>query len=100
MFRIFAKFNELFFRPRIIGAIEEYQSQLLRSVKSDIDGLNEMFLHPYVLTENARICKVRDIPHTSGTVMWAKQILNRLKKYTDKINKILPKNWTEHLDGR
>lgn len=100
MFRIFAKFNELFFRPRIIGAIEEYQSQLLRTVKVDINSLGEMFLRNYVLTENARICKVRDIPQTSGSVMWAKQISNRLKKYTDKVSKILPRNWTEHPEGR
>lgn len=53
-----------------------------------------------MLTENARICKVRDIPQTSGSVMWAKQISNRLKKYTDKVSKILPKNWTEHPEGR
>ena len=100
MFRIFAKFNQLFFRPRIIGAIEEYQSQLLRSVRTDISTLNEMFLRPYVSTENARICKVRDIPQTSGTVMWAKQISNKLKKYMEKVDKILPKNWTEHPEGR
>lgn len=50
MFRIFSKFNELFFRPRIIGAIEEYQSQLLRTVKTDINSLNEMFLRPYYQT--------------------------------------------------
>lgn len=55
-----------------------------------------MFLRPYLTTENSRICKVRDIPLTSGTVMWAKQISNRLKKYTDKVSKILPRNWTEH----
>ena len=33
MFRIFSKFNGLFFRPRIKSAIEEYQSQLLKTVK-------------------------------------------------------------------
>lgn len=100
MFRIFAKFNELFFRPRIVGAIEEYQSQLLKTVKDDIANLNDKFLRPYVQTENAKICKVRDCPQTAGTVIWAKQITQRLKKYMDKVGKILPRNWGEHPEGR
>lgn len=32
MFRIFNKFNKLFVRPHIRGAIEEYQSDLLEKV--------------------------------------------------------------------
>ncbi len=28
MFHVFSKFNALFFRPRIRGAIQEYQAQL------------------------------------------------------------------------
>jgi dynein heavy chain 1 len=36
MYRIFAKFNRLFFRPRIKNAIQEYQSQLLKALKKDI----------------------------------------------------------------
>lgn len=100
MFRIFAKFNELFFRPRIVGAIEEYQSQLLKTVKDDITALNDKFLRKYFQTENAKICKVRDCPPTSGSVIWARQITQRLKKYLDKVGKILPKNWGEHPEGK
>jgi dynein heavy chain 1 len=33
MFRIFSKFNALFIRPRIKGAIQEYQAQLIQKVK-------------------------------------------------------------------
>lgn len=48
MFRIFSKFNGLFFRPRIKSAIEEYQSQLLKTVKESINLLDKKFLQSYV----------------------------------------------------
>lgn len=50
MFRIFSKFNGLFFRPRIKSAIEEYQSQLLKTVKESINLLDKKFLQSYVET--------------------------------------------------
>jgi dynein heavy chain 1 len=36
MFRVFSKFNALFFRPRVRGAIQLYQAQLIERVKDDI----------------------------------------------------------------
>lgn len=47
MFRIFSKFSGLFFRPRIKSAIEEYQSQLLKTVKDGINFLDKKFLQGY-----------------------------------------------------
>jgi dynein heavy chain 1 len=41
MFRVFAKFNVLFVRPKIRGAIHEYQTQLVDRVKDDIKRLHE-----------------------------------------------------------
>lgn len=78
MFRIFSKFSGLFFRPRIKSAIEEYQSQLLKTVKDGINFLDKKFLTGYDRTENSRICKVRDIPENPGKIIWAKQIKNKL----------------------
>jgi dynein heavy chain 1 len=43
MFRIFSRFNALFIRPHIRGAIREYQSQLIQRVKDDIEALHEKF---------------------------------------------------------
>ena len=85
MFRIFAKFNGLFFRPRIKSAIEEYQSQLLKEVKESITVLDQKFLQSYVDTENIKICNVKDIPIKAGKIIWAKQIRNKLEKYNQKI---------------
>ena len=78
MFRIFAKFNGLFFRPRIKSAIEEYQSQLLKEVKQSIEVLDKKFLKSYVDTENIKICNVKDVPMKAGKIIWAKQIRNKL----------------------
>lgn len=42
MFMIFQRFNALFVRPHIRGAIREYQTQLIQRVKEDIDKLQVM----------------------------------------------------------
>lgn len=43
MFRIFSRFNALFIRPHIRGAIREYQTQLIQRVKDDIESLHKKF---------------------------------------------------------
>lgn len=43
MFRIFSRYNVLFVRPHIRGAIREYQTQLIQRVKEDIDNLHKKF---------------------------------------------------------
>lgn len=96
MFRIFSKFNGLFFRPRIKSAIEEYQSQLLKEVKESINILDEKYKQSYVETENVKICNVKDIPMKAGSIIWAKQIRNKLEKYNQKIKEILMENWADH----
>ena len=47
MFRIFSRFNALFVRPHIRGAIREYQTQLIQRVKDDIEALHEKFKIQY-----------------------------------------------------
>ena len=43
MFRIFSRYNALFVRPHIRGAIREYQNQLIQRVKEDIEKLHTKF---------------------------------------------------------
>lgn len=43
MFRIFSRYNALFVRPHIRGAIREYQTQLIQRVKDDIEQLHNKF---------------------------------------------------------
>jgi len=100
MFRIFAKFNALFFRPHIKGAIQQYQSQLLKTVQKDIQALREKFLTYYPTTDAALISKVRDIPGYSGKIIWTKQISRKLKQYMERVETILGKNWSDHQEGK
>lgn len=47
MFRVFSRFNALFVRPKIRGAIQEWQTQLIDSVKEDLRRLQEKFKAGY-----------------------------------------------------
>lgn len=47
MFRVFGRFNALFVRPKIRGAIQEWQTQLIDSVKEDIRRLQDKFMSSY-----------------------------------------------------
>ena len=47
MFRIFSRYNALFVRPHIRGAIREYQNQLIQRVKEDIEKLHTKFKVSY-----------------------------------------------------
>ena len=54
MFRIFSRFNALFVRPHIRGAIREYQTQLIQRVKDDIEALHDKFkaCHPFLILKS------------------------------------------------
>ena len=66
MFRVFSKFNALFFRPRIRGAIQEYQTQLIERVKDDIKALHDKFKTQYSNSEASYMSQLRDLPPVSG----------------------------------
>ena len=74
MFRIFSRFNALFVRPHIRGAIREYQTQLIQRVKDDIEALHEKFKIQYPQSKAFRMSGVRDIPPVAGSIIWVKQI--------------------------
>ncbi len=74
MFRIFSRFNALFIRPRIRGAIREYQTQLIQRVKDDIETLHDKFKVQFPNSKACRMSKVRDLPPISGSIIWARQV--------------------------
>ena len=74
MFRIFSRFNALFVRPRIRGAIREYQTQLIARVKDDIESLHEKFKVQFPQSKACRMSRVRDLPPVSGSIIWARQV--------------------------
>jgi len=91
MFRIFGRFNALFVRPHIRGAIREYQTQLIQRVKDDIEALQEKFKAQYIQSKCYRMSKIRDIPPVAGSIIWAKQIERQLNMYMGRVEAVLGK---------
>jgi len=99
MFRVFSKFNALLVRPKIRGAIGEYQSQLLENVKKDIVSLQERFKQQYGGSEAQMMAQLRDIPPVAGSIIWVKQIEAQLDGYMKKVEAVLGQDWSLHADG-
>ncbi|GAA5943977.1 hypothetical protein JCM3775_004729 [Rhodotorula graminis] len=100
MFRVFSKFNALFVRPKIRGAIAEYQSQLIESVKDDIRRLQDKFKAGYQQSEAYHMSQLRDHPPISGAIIWAKQIERQLYHYMKRVEDVLGKEWSHYADGQ
>ncbi|XP_065208173.1 dynein heavy chain, cytoplasmic isoform X2 [Planococcus citri] len=100
MFRIFSRFNALFVRPHIRGAIREYQTQLIQRVKDDIEALHEKFKIQYPLSKSFRMSQSRDLPPISSSIIWAKQIDRQLTMYLNRVEAVLGKGWENHIEGQ
>ncbi|KAF8817901.1 dynein heavy chain family protein, partial [Cardiosporidium cionae] len=100
MFQVFSQFNSLFFRPRIRGAIQEYQSILIQQVKEDLKKLQNKYLIGYTLSEAANICTIRNISPIAGSIVWARQIERRLQNLLKRIEDVLGRGWEQHSEGQ
>ncbi|BGP05267.1 dynein heavy chain [Rhodotorula toruloides] len=100
MFRVFSKFNALFVRPKIRGAIAEYQSQLIDSVKDDIRRLQDKFKSGYQSSEAYQMSQLRDHPPISGAIIWARQIERQLSGYMKRVEDVLGTEWSHYADGQ
>ncbi|KAI9809961.1 MAG: hypothetical protein M1825_000394 [Sarcosagium campestre] len=100
MFRVFSKFNALFVRPKIRGAITEYQTQLIENVKHDIASLHGRFKQQYGHSEAHAMAQLRDLPPISGAIIWARQIERQLDGYMKKVEDVLGHDWALHSEGQ
>ena len=100
MFRVFSKFNALFVRPKIRGAIAEYQTQLIDNVKRDIQALHERFKQQYGHSEAHAMALLRDLPPVATAISWARQIERQLDGYVRKVEDILGPDWHQHIEGQ
>ncbi|EPQ61281.1 dynein heavy chain protein 2 [Gloeophyllum trabeum ATCC 11539] len=100
MFRVFSKFNALFVRPKIRGAIQEYQTQLIDSVKEDIKRLHEKFKTQYRFSEAYHMSQMRDLPPIAGAIIWARQIERQLLTYMKRVEDVLGKGWELYAEGQ
>lgn len=99
MFRVFSKFNALFVRPKIRGAIQEYQTQLIESVKEDIGKLHDKFRTQYRHSEAYPMSHLRDIPPVAGAIIWARQIERQLFTYMKRVEDVLGRGWENYAEG-
>ena len=99
-FRVFSKFNALFFRQRIRGAIQQHQTDLIQTVKDDINALQQKFKRHYSASETERMSGLRDLPPMSAKIIWAKQIERQLDLYIQRVEAVLGSGWETHADGR
>ncbi|KAI1853296.1 hypothetical protein JX266_002002 [Neoarthrinium moseri] len=100
MFRVFSQFNALFVRPKIRGAIAEYQNQLIENVKQAISALHERFKQQYGHSEAHAMAQLHDLPPVSGAIIWARQIERQLDGYMGKVEDILGSEWIHHTEGQ
>ncbi|KAJ2915322.1 hypothetical protein MD484_g5100, partial [Candolleomyces efflorescens] len=100
MFRVFSKFNALFVRPKIRGAIQEYQTQLIDSVKEDIKHLHDKFKTQYRYSEAFHMSQMRDLPPIAGAIIWARQIERQLLAYMKRVEDVLGKGWELYAEGQ
>ncbi|KAJ2903583.1 putative dynein heavy chain protein [Zalerion maritima] len=100
MFHVFSKFNALFVRPKIRGAIAEYQNQLLDKVKVAIDTLKDRFVNQYGNSEASLMASLHDLPSISGAIIWARQIERQLDGYMKKVEDVLGEDWIVQSEGQ
>ncbi|THH07940.1 hypothetical protein EW145_g3047 [Phellinidium pouzarii] len=100
MFRVFSKFNALFVRPKIRGAIQEYQTQLIDSVKEDINRLHDKFKTQYRFSEAYHMSQLRDLPPIAGAIIWARQIERQLLTYMKRVEDVFGKGWEFYAEGQ
>jgi dynein heavy chain 1 len=100
MFRIFSRYNALFVRAHIRGAIREYQAQLIQRVKDDIEKLHQKFKMQYNKTMTHQMCVQCDYPPVSSAIIWARQIDRQLQTYLQRVEAVLGKGWENHVEGQ
>ena len=100
MFRTFSKFNALFSRPRIRGAIQEYQNQILSSIKKDIKDFRERLTVKYNTSEVCKMYKYRNFPNLSGLLTWYKQLERKVEKFQGRIKDVLGAGWEKVNAGK
>ncbi|OLY80070.1 Cytoplasmic dynein 1 heavy chain 1 [Smittium mucronatum] len=100
MFRVFSQFNALFIRPKIRGAIQEYQTRLIISVKGDIKRIHDKFKTHFHRSSAFKMTQLRDIPLVSGEIIWTKEIERQLDNYMKRVEDVLGKGWELYADGQ
>ena len=88
---MFAVYNKLFLRPKIRGAIFQYQSTLLSQVTDDIELLKKKVLH--VDNTDNTLNAIRDFPEISNKIILINQLAKKLEFYQNRVREVLGDDW-------
>jgi dynein heavy chain 1 len=97
MFQVFETYRALLERPRIRAAVQEYQSQLLSTVKSEITHLQTNFS---LKSDLDHVAHIKDYPNIAYTLQWANQTRAKLSFLLEKIEVVLGKDWSSYAEGQ
>lgn len=100
MFRVFSQFNPLFFRPRIRGAIQEYQASLIAQVKDDLKSLQLKLNETFERSRSAEVATLLDVPRLCGKILWCRQLERKLHENLRRVEDVLGKGWEQHMEGQ
>uniref|UniRef100_A0A1I7Y6V7 Dynein heavy chain, cytoplasmic n=1 Tax=Steinernema glaseri TaxID=37863 RepID=A0A1I7Y6V7_9BILA len=100
MFAICQRYNALFVRPHIRGAIRDFQTQLIHRVKESIEALQTKFTNSYSGSNAEKMAGALDIPEFSASIIWIRQIETQLQTYMKRVEAVLGRGWENHVEGR
>lgn len=54
----------------------------------------------YENSQNRKVCDVLDIPRISGSLIWVKQLEQKLEATLSRVEDVLGKGWEQHIEGQ
>ena len=101
LFKVFLMFKALLERNNVHISITEYQTELIKRAREEIEKLKEKFKQNYSQSKCSRMSRVKDIPPIAGQIIWVKQLERQLDLYLSRIAIVLGAEWYEtHLEGK
>ena len=99
MFKIFSRYNSLFYRKHIKSAIREYQTKLIERVKEDIQNLQKIFEDPECQRRAIAFAVQEDMPEVASRIIWNQKILKQLDFCMQRVADVLGQDWANHREG-
>ena len=115
MFRVFSRFNSLFIRPKIRGAVHEYQSVLIDRVKEEFKKLHDKFMSKYQdgsislhsadkqsnnQKDSLLFATARDMPLLTACLHWTRGMSTNLNSLVKKVEQVLGSGWEQYAEGQ
>jgi len=104
LFKIFSLFNPLFVRPKIRGAIKQYQQTLITSVNTSITNLQEQFLQSFATDSRSSASPNHVVssllPPTAAKILHAQLLQNELTRIMGRMSAVLGAGWEQQMEGR